>query len=86
MLNFSEGTSHIVALAPSQVTVFAQSPLNYEKGKVKLQWTAPSMNGSPLKFYTLMRDVGSGVFYPLYQGIETSFTDEGLIDGQSYNY
>jgi len=44
------------------------------------------MNGSPLQFYTVMKDVGSGVFYPLYQGIETSFTDTDLIDGYAYNY
>jgi Fibronectin type III domain len=86
VLNFSDGTSHIVALAPDQVTVFAQKPYDYEKGKVKMQWTAPDMHGSPVKYYTLLRDVGSGVFYPLYQGTETSFTDENLIEGQSYNY
>jgi hypothetical protein len=85
-LHFSEPTSHIAALPPSQITVFSQSSVNYEKGKVKLQWTAPSMNGSPLMFYTIMKDVGSGVFYPLYQGIETSFTDVMLINGQAYNY
>ena len=66
ILNFSEGTSHIVALAPNQVTAFAQKNTDYEKGKVKLEWTAPNMNGSPVKYYTVLRDVGSGIFYPLY--------------------
>lgn len=86
VLNFSDATSHIVALVPSQVTVFAQRSTDYVQGKVKLQWTASAMNGSPLKYYTILRDVGSGVFYPLYQGSETTFTDEGLVEGQSYNY
>ncbi len=86
ILNFSEGTSHIVALAPDQVTVFSQRTADYEKGKVKLQWTAPNMNGSPVKYYTLLKDVGSGIYYPLYKGSDTSYTDEGLVEGQSYNY
>lgn len=44
------------------------------------------MNGSPLQHYTVMKDVGSGIFYPLYQGIETAFTDDNLVAGQAYNY
>lgn len=33
-----------------------------------------------------MKDAGSGVYYPIYEGPSTSFTDANLVFGQSYNY
>ena len=33
-----------------------------------------------------MKDAGSGVYYPIYEGPATSYTDENLVHGQSYNY
>lgn len=44
------------------------------------------MNGSPIKYYTITKDVGNGVYYPIYIGSDTNFTDTKLIPGQSYNY
>ncbi len=63
-----------------------QKSYDYVKGTITLLWTAPSVNGSPIKSFTIVRDVGSGVFYPLWTSSETSFTDTNLVEGQSYNY
>lgn len=86
VLNFSDKASSIAALVPGQITTLEQLDYDYEQGKVKLAWTQPAINGSPIKQYTLSKDVGSGVFYPIYQGIDLSFTDVNLVPGQSYNY
>jgi hypothetical protein len=32
------------------------------------------------------RDVGSGVFFKVYQGASNSHTDTGLVAGKSYTY
>lgn len=44
-------------------------------------WTAPAQNGSPFKHYQILRDVGSGVFYPLAKVHDTNFTDTNLVIG-----
>ena len=71
---------------PGQVTVFSQSLTGYEAGKVKLQWTAPEDNGSTILYYVVMRDVGSGVYFEVYKGLDTKFTDDGLYPGYDYHY
>lgn len=86
VLNFSEGISHIIALIPGPITTLQQLSYNFENGKIKLIWSEPLLNGSPITIYTILRDVGSGVFYPLHQVSVTSFTDTGLVVGRSYNY
>lgn len=86
MINFSDPISQIIANVPSMITDFAQQSYDYESGKCKLLWSAPALNGSPIKYYTVTKDVGSGVFYPIYTGTNTFFTDANLIYGQSYNY
>lgn len=63
-----------------------QKSYDYVKGTIKLLWSAPAINGSPIKNYTVLRDVGSGIFYPLWSGAETSFIDTNLVEGKSYNY
>jgi len=81
-IHFSEGTTHIVALVPDQVIDLHQIPYNYVKGTIKLLWSEPAnIHGSEIKSYTIMRDVGSGVFYPLYTGYETSYIDRNLVEG-----
>ena len=59
---------------------------DYERGKIKLQWTPSNPNGSPFIKYTITKDVGSGVFYPIYEGLNTTYTDANLISGAYYNY
>jgi fibronectin type 3 domain-containing protein len=71
---------------PDEITEFSQSLLEYENGKAKLIWTEPNDNGSPILHYIVTRDVGSGVFFQVYNGTENSFVDEGLETGNSYNY
>jgi len=63
-----------------------QQSVDYEKGNIKLLWTAPAHNGSPFKYYQILRDVGSGVYYPLSKAFDTFFTDTNLVIGKSYNY
>jgi len=53
---------------------------------VKLIWTQPDNNGSPITSYLVQRDVGSGVFFKVYEGVSPQFTDTGLEAGQNYNY
>jgi hypothetical protein len=81
ILNFSDDASSIVALVPGMVTDLRQKSFDYVKGTIKLLWSAPAINGSPIKAYTVLRDVGSGVFYPLWTGAETSFIDTKLVEG-----
>jgi len=81
ILNFSDGTSHIVALVPGLITNLAQQAFDYEKGSIKLIWTAPAANGSPIKYYQILRDVGSGVFYPLAKATDIFYTDTDLVIG-----
>lgn len=78
--------SFIVANVPSKVSVFSQSTKDYESGKVKLIWTQSDNNGSPITSYLVQRDVGSGVFFKVYEGVSPQFTDSGLEAGQNYNY
>ena len=66
--------------------MFSQQSFDYVKGSCIILWQAPSNNGSPITSYTLLKDVGSGVFYTVYQGTDTSFTDTELVEGESYNY
>ena len=51
-----------------------------------MTWSSPATNGSPIKYYTLLKDVGSSIFYPLYQGLSTSYNDTDLVEGEAYNY
>lgn len=37
-------------------------------------------------YYVVTRDVGSGVFFKVYQGLDTRFTDSGLQIGSTYRY
>lgn len=85
-LNFSKLASFIVANVPSKVQSLSQSTKDYETGKVKLIWSQPSNNGSPITSYLVQRDVGSGVFFKVYEGVSPQFTDTGLEAGQNYNY
>lgn len=39
------------------------------------------MNGSEITKYILTRDVGSGVHYVVYEGIEATFVDRELSPG-----
>lgn len=68
------------------MTIFSQQSYDYEKGKVKLFWQEPLINGSPISSYTILKDIGSGVYYEIYKGLGLSFVDSNLVDGQSYNY
>lgn len=86
MLNFSDVATFIIANVPGQITAFSQSTQNYESGKVKLIWSKPQNNGSPITSYLVSRDVGSGVFFKVYQGVNPTFNDTGLVAGQNYNY
>jgi hypothetical protein len=55
-------------------------------GQVTLEWITPAANGSPITSYLVTRDVGSGVFFKVYQGASNSHTDKGLVAGKSYTY
>ena len=85
-LNFSDDASFLIANVPDQVTEFSQSLVDYEAGKAKLLWKAPADNGSTILYYVVMRDVGSGVYFEVYKGLETKYTDEGLYPGYDYHY
>jgi len=63
------------------VTSFSQMIVEYETGKIKMVWTAPQSNGSPITAYVLQRDVGSGVFFNIYTGVQPSYNDSGLLAG-----
>ena len=80
-LNFSKVTSFIIANAPDKITEFSQSLTNYISGKVNLIWTPPDDNGIEITHYIVSRDVGSGVFYRVYNGSLPMFTDQGLSLG-----
>ena len=75
-----------MAVVPSQITTLSQLSYNYQEGLVNLAWSPPVSNGSPVLFYTLMKDAGAGVFYPIYQGSALQYTDSNLVAGASYNY
>ena len=78
--------STVAANEPDKITVFYQSLQDYESGKVKLMWEAPSDNGSQITLYTVTRDVGSGVYFVVHEGAGTSYTDTDLVAGASYSY
>lgn len=85
VLNFSESAIQTTAKVPDQITTFSQTS-DYQSGTISLTWAAPAENGSPISSYTLMRDVGSGVYYTITEGLFDSYTDTGLVEGASYNY
>lgn len=62
-LNFSDPVSFVIANAPEAISDLQQSTVAYEVGKVKLVWSEPESNGSPITAYLVTRDVGSGVFF-----------------------
>ena len=78
-LLFSEPLYVIAANEPSQITVFEQPTIGYETGTVSLSWHAPDNNGSEITRYVVTRDVGSGVHYIVYEGIEASYRDRSLM-------
>ena len=86
VLNFSDALTTVAANEPDKITVFSQSLQDYESGKVKLIWDAPNDNGSQITHYTVTRDVGSGVFFVVYEGSSPSYTDTNLVAGASYSY
>ena len=51
-----------------------------------LSWQAPDNNGSEITSYIVTRDVGSGVHYIIYEGIEATYIDTGLQAGETYLY
>jgi hypothetical protein len=74
---------------PKVVADMSQKTIDYEAGKIKLNWTVPSnfsTVGADVLYYTIYRDVGSGVFYNLSTSKTNEFTDTGLVHGQKYNY
>jgi hypothetical protein len=85
-LNFSPVATFIAANVPSKITTLAQNTQGYQAGTVWLLWQKPEENGSKILLYSVSRDVGSGVFFEVYRGLNPSFTDSALRVGQSYNY
>jgi hypothetical protein len=90
-LHYSELLQIQVANLPAQVTNVRQQASDYEAGKIKLLWDAPSTFetvGSAITRYTILKDVGSGVFYALttVDGRMLSYTDVNLVAGQRHNY
>lgn len=86
MLNFSDTVSFVIANVPSKITDLHQAITGYEAGKITLVWSLDNNNGSPVTSYIVTRDVGSGVFFEVYRGIQSQFTDISLQSGQTYNY
>lgn len=84
-LNFSPELSVVAAIAPDQVTTFYQKS-SYVNGQITLVWEAPETNGSPITNYKLYKDNGLGVYYKIYSGLKTEYTDSGLSSGGSYTY
>jgi len=82
-LRFSPALSTVAALAPAQITSLAQTLTDLQKGKITLQWTAPSDNGSPITSYVLSKDNGSGVYFEVYRGLGLSFTDSQPVGGSA---
>lgn len=73
------------------MTGVAQNTENYEAGKIKLLWTAPSTFntvGSKIQYYQILKDVGSGVFYEHadVDGDLLAYTDIDLVPGNRYTY
>ena len=88
---YSEPLEITIANIPAQVTGFHQPTDNYRKGTIRLAWSVPSTFetvGNRVTRYTILKDVGSGVFYTLahVSGSTLEFTDTGLVEGQLYNY
>jgi hypothetical protein len=88
---YSEPLELTVANLPEQVTGLHQPTDNYRKGTIRLAWAVPSTFetvGNRVGSYTILKDVGSGVFYALAQvsGSTLEYTDTGLVPGQAYSY
>lgn len=79
-------SSFIIANVPSQITTLIQNTVGYQAGTVQLLWQKPEENGSKILYYSVTRDVGTGVFFEVYRGLNPQFTDSALSSGQSYNY
>lgn len=90
-LLYSDELEIIVANSPAQVTGLNQPTDNYLKGTIRLKWDVPSTFatvGSAVSSYTVLKDVGSGVFYALevVSGSTLEYMDTGLVAGQQYSY
>jgi len=46
----------------------------------------PNPHGSKILSYHVTRDVGTGVFFEVYNGSDLNFTDTRLQAGQTYKY
>jgi len=46
----------------------------------------PNPHGSKIISYHVTRDVGTGVFFKVYNGSDLNFTDTRLQAGQTYKY
>ena len=51
-----------------------------------LEWEVPEGNGAVIIGYSVTRDVGTGVFFKVYQGAANTYTDTALVPGTSYIY
>jgi titin len=85
-LNFSGKVSFVIANEPDQITDVAQRITEYEVGKIKLEWSPPNDNGSPILEYIVTRDVGYGVYFEIGKSNESAYTDMNLESGKTYNY
>jgi hypothetical protein len=90
-LNYSHELVITVANAPAQVTGLWQPTTGYVNGQVKLEWEEPSTFrtvGAFVSRYTVLKDVGSGAFYPhaVVDGNTLDYTDSNLTAGQKYSY
>lgn len=88
---YSEPLELTVANLPAQVTGLLQPTDHYKEGTIRLRWSEPSTFatvGSRVSRYTVLKDVGSGVFYALadVSGSTLAYTDEGLVPGQAHSY
>jgi hypothetical protein len=86
ILQFSQPLEQMTALIQNQVTGLAQDESKYKVGTITMKWDSISPTGTPTLSYVLLKDNGLGVFFILYQGLQTFFQDRDLIAGQTYNY
>ena len=85
-LLFSDPIEFFVANLPSKVNGFIQPTTDYITGTVFLVWNPPQNNGSKILKYILQRDVGSGVFFTIWEGPEPFYRNSDLLPGWTYLY
>ncbi len=83
----SPALSVILADVPGAVSLLSQDLDQLGEGTISLKWTPPSVSpNAPIQSYTVYKDGGAGIYFPVATVLSAWYTESGLSHGNAINY